>query len=181
MSEEKDFLFLDKKEVISQKIWDFYQGKICNNCQKAIIKIKYKELRDSLKNIRNAYTKQIIIANTLNKIGYNTIIEEPKIKIGKKIIRPDIIAKKDDITYAFEIKDFQKSRYLSKEILYRYLNQAMSYKTCFDEEKIKIVLVFDTSRLTKSLKAYLEDFNEIIVMDINEIIKLSHGEDVLID
>nr|WP_311565312.1 hypothetical protein [Peptoniphilus grossensis] len=149
--------------------------------KKAIIKIKYKRLRDSLKTIRKAYSKEIIIANALNKIGYNTIINGSYIRIGNKIIMPDIIAKKDNITYVFEIKVIKNSRYLNKKILDSYIRQVMSYKTYFHDEKIKFVFVFDTSRLTKTLKEYLEDFNEIIVMDINEIIKLSYGEDILID
>ncbi len=149
--------------------------------KKAIIKIKYKKLRDSLKTIRTAYSKEIIIANALNKIGYNTLIKEPLIKIGNKIIRPDIIAKKDNTTYVFEIKVLKNTRYLSKEILDRYISQVMWYKTCFNDEKIKFVFVFDTSRLTKTLKEYLKGLNEMIVMDINEIIKLSYGQDILID
>ncbi len=228
MSEEKDFLFLNNKAVISEDLWDFYQGEICTHCQKAIltqysshtktktllrcirnavahgdfnivddmligfnvnkqgekkaiIKIKYKELRNSLKTIRECYSKEIIIANALNKIGYNTKVNGKPIKMGNKIIKPDIIAKKDDITYVFEIKVIKKTRYLNKKILDRYLSQVMSYKLGFHDEKIKIVLVFDTSRLTKSLKEYLEGFKSVIVMDINGIIELSYGEKILID
>ena len=228
MSEEKDFLFLENKAVISEDLWDFYRGEICTHCQKAIltqysnhtktktllrcirnavahgdftivddmligfnvnnqgekkaiIKIKYEKLRDSLKTIRNAFFKERSIANALNEIGYNTSIQGPQMKIGNKIIRPDIIAKKDGLTYVFEIKVIESSRYLNREILDRYLSQVMSYTTYFHNEKTKFVLVFDTSRLTKSLKEYLLGFNEIIVMDVNAIIKLTYGEDVLIE
>lgn len=226
MSEEEDFLFLENKAVISEDLWNFYQGEICTRCQKAIltqysshtktktllrcirnavahgdftivddmligfnvnnqgekkaiIKIKYKKLRDSLKNIRNNYSKNIIIANALKKIGYNALIKGPEIELGSRIIIPDIIAKKDDITYVFEIKVIGNSKYLNKSTLDRYLSHVISYKTFLSNNKIKFVLIFDTSRLTKPLKKYLEGFNEIIVMDINEIIKLSYGSDVL--
>ncbi len=55
----------------------------------------------------------------------------------------------------------------------------MIYKQYLKSSNAKFVLVFDTSRLIKATKDYMRNIKEVIVMDINEIIRLSYGEDIL--
>lgn len=96
-------------------------------------------------------------------------------------IRPDITAKKDNITYIFETKQY-RSRFGNIKLVEEAINQINQYKIqLFDYDKndckFGLILLCD---MKESFKLTLEQENNVFIFDIKNLLYLCQNDSFLI-
>lgn len=137
----------------------------CNNgVKKAVIKIKPLLLLNALDSLTAPKSKELLLAYAFEKVGYS-VIKEPVSPASN--FRFDLFLEKNDKQYAVEIKDYRGQSYLHLNHLERFL---FNSKGAFPE--VERVLIIDTSRVTKEIRAREKEITNFRIIDINQVKEL---------
>lgn len=143
---------------------DIYKG-----ITKAIIKIDVLSLDRALKQIEdyNGITQEIVIAKVFEKLGFNV---EREVSLGR--INIDMVLKKNDKTYAVEIKQSNQRTLGYQDNL---VKNAISQLTVYKAYGLIPIFIYDKMRASDRAKELLK--NEGIILldrkDIGELVKMN--------
>ena len=137
---------------------------------RGIFQINPRNLLNALRNIQFQYTTEKFVANAFIKCGYKVEAYEEKYKLSHKF---DLYARKKDSRYAIEIKPYPYKKEISED----YVNE-MIKNTKDIKSNTKSILVVNSSYLSENSKDELIK-NEIILLDIKNIKKMSKGRDMV--
>ena len=129
--------------------------------RKAIIKIKPKLLLSALEKLASPMGKELLLAYAFRRVGYD--VQEPKNRSRDF----DLCLEKNDKKYVVEIKSYRGQTYLHPEHVIRFLKRA--------EEKVpdyEKILLIDTSRVTKAVRALESNIEGFRIIDINQVKQL---------
>lgn len=129
--------------------------------RKAIIKIKPKLLLSALEKLASPMGKELLLAYAFKNVGYK--VTEPKNRSSDF----DLCLEKNGKKYVVEIKSYKGQTYLHPEHVMRFLKRA--------EEKVpeyEKILLIDTSRVTKAVRALESNIEEFRIIDINQVKQL---------
>ena len=153
-----------------------YRGK-----KKAVIKIKPQKLLNILQFISSPlnYNKINLLNNALLEKGY-TLYREYPIKYGEnRIIRLDLVAIKDGQKFLFEFKNVSKNHSINEKQIQNILKKLFTYKLAIDNQNLNLVLVIDKASLTIASQKYVNQQENLIVLDANKLMLLPYIEDEL--
>ncbi|MCH5315146.1 MAG: DEAD/DEAH box helicase family protein [Eubacterium sp.] len=184
--------------IIANNI-DYYKGKSKTNLIRSIdnqICIFFSNFSSFDNNVYNEFkliystnnndtilTELSVIKNLyiplLEKTGFSDI-EIDKIYNTDFSIRPDITAKKDEVTYIFETKQY-RSHFGNIKLVENATKQINRYKKISDKYKdnykFGLILLCD---LNDDFKQTLEEENEIFILDIKNLLSLCENDSFLI-
>ena len=141
---------------------------------KAIIKIYPDRLLNAIKQLSSPIIKELLIKYAFERVGYK-VSAPPIVRFGGMMARRlDWLIEKNDKKYYIEIKDYDGVRFLHSS----HLVQVLSYAKEMNDD-IPIVVMIDTSRITKEIKNLTSELGTIFILDINLIKDLLSGVDVL--
>ena len=135
--------------------------------KKAVIKIKPKLLLKALDQLTSPIGKEKLLAYAFKNVGYK--VTEPKNRSRDF----DLCLEKNGKKYVVEIKSYKGQTYLHPEHFMRFLKRAEEEVP--DYEKI---LLIDTSRLTKAVRALESNIEGFRIIDINQVKQLLGREPV---
>ena len=137
----------------------------CNNgVKKAVIKIKPLLLLNALDSLTAPRSKEHLLAYAFKKVGYS-VIKEPVSPASN--FKFDLFLEKNDKQYAVEIKDYRGQSYLHLNHLEKFLFHS---KDAFPE--VERILIIDTSRVTKEIRAREKEIANFRIIDINQVKEL---------
>lgn len=129
--------------------------------KKSIIKIKPKPLLSALEKLTSPIGKELLLAYAFKNVGYK--VTEPKNRSSDF----DLCLEKNGKKYVVEIKSYKGQTYLHPEHVMRFLKRA--------EEKVpeyEKILLIDTSRVTKAVRALESNIEGFRIIDINQVKQL---------
>ena len=129
--------------------------------KKAVIKIKPKLLLEALDQLTSPIGKEKLLAYAFKNVGYK--VTEPKNRSRDF----DLCLEKNGKKYVVEIKSYKGQTYLHPEHFMRFLKRAEEEVP--DYEKI---LLIDTSRVTKAVRALESNIEGFRIIDINQVKQL---------
>jgi len=135
--------------------------------KKAVIKIKPKLLLKALDQLTSPIGKEKLLAYAFKNVGYK--VTEPKNRSRDF----DLCLEKNGKKYVVEIKSYKGQTYLHPEHITRFLKRAEEEVP--DYEKI---LLIDTSRVTKAVRALESNIKGFRIIDINQVKQLLGREPV---
>lgn len=138
--------------------------------KKAIVKIRYKDFFDSLKELispnKAGIIKTEMISYALKNVGYEVSLVQGN--------RCDLVAKKNGYEYFINIKILKGIKFLHSEHILQCVDESDLLK-----QKQIYVLLIDTSKITKEVTALTEQHKNFRIIDIDNVKQLIQGQDVL--
>ncbi len=135
--------------------------------KKAVIKIKPEALLDALEELMSPRAKESLVGYALERVGYTVQYENARPRDGSNGMFYDILAEKNGVRYAIEIKDYKGSSYVHLDSIYRFLSSSESLVP--DLER---VFMIDTSRVTKDVKEWAERIDHFRIVDMRDVRQL---------
>ena len=129
--------------------------------KKSVIKIKPKPLLGALEKLTSPIGKELLLAYAFKNVGYK--VTEPKNRSSDF----DLCLEKNGKKYVVEIKSYRGQSHLHPEHVMRFLKRA--------EEKVpeyEKILLIDTSRVTKAVRALESNIEGFRIIDINQVKQL---------
>lgn len=141
-----------------------------NECS-AIIIIKPKNLLKALEALQSEVTSERLAQISLQRTGYYV----ERFKSDDGLVKFDFYAKKDNLSFAIEIKKYKVYETLPEEEVDKLVKQ---FNNIF--ENLIPVLFIDTSLLTEISKNRLLD-EKVIILDIKNIKKMLNKRDMIME
>lgn len=140
----------------------------------AIIKIQPKKLLNVLEQLSSPNIKTFLVKYAFERVGYKVSVPSvSKLGFGPEF-RFDWLIEKDAKKYYIEIKAYKGTKFLHRELLHEIFAKAQMMNN-----DIPVVLMIDTSRMTKEVEKEIIGSKSIFIIDLNLTKQLLEGIDVL--
>ncbi len=137
---------------------------------RAVFKINPTNLLKALRKINLDFTTEEFIAKAFRKSGYRV---EPFQEEFERTHRFDLYAKKKDMRFAIEIKNYDFEKSLNENFIKEMIKKISGMDT-----RLRPILIINSSYLTDKSKNDLIK-KDVIILDIKNIKKMQKGRDMV--